>query len=147
MSLNKERNGYFIEELKIGMSAEYSRNVTQQDIQDFADVSGDDNPVHLNKDFAKQTRFKGCIAHGMLSAAFISTVIGTKLPGTGAIYLGQQLKFLAPVRAGDTVITTATVTDVNATKSRITLETICRVDDGPVLEGEALVMVPSKASS
>lgn len=147
MSLNTKSKGYFIEELEVGMSAEYSRKVKQQDIQDFADVSGDDNPVHLNEEFAKQTMFKGCIAHGILSAAFISTVIGTKLPGTGAIYLGQQLKFIAPVRAGDTVVTTATVTDIDTAKRRITLETICSVDDKPVLQGEALVMVPSKANS
>jgi len=147
MSSNTNNKSYFIEELEIGMSAEYIRNVTQQDIQDFANLSGDDNPVHLDEEFASQTRFEGCIAHGMLSAAFISTVIGTKLPGTGAIYLGQQLKFIAPVRPGDTVTTTVTVTDVNTEKRRITLETICSVNDEPVLEGEALVLVPSKASS
>ena len=147
MPLNTEHKGYFIEELEIGMSAEYSRKVTQQDIQDFADVSGDDNPVHLDEGFAKETMFKGCIAHGMLSAAFISTVIGTKLPGTGTIYLGQQLKFIAPVRPGDSVITTVTVADVNTVKRRVTLETTCRVDGKPVLEGEALVMVPSRSNN
>ena len=143
MSLSTKSKGYFIEDLKVGMSAEYSRVVTQQDIQDFADVSGDDNPVHLDEEFAKETMFRGCIAHGMLSAGYISTVIGTKLPGPGVIYLGQQLKFLAPVRAGDTVITTATVTKVNTEKRRATLETICSVDNKPVIRGEALVMVPS----
>ena len=147
MSSNTNNKSYFIEELEIGMSAEYIRNVTQQDIQDFANLSGDDNPVHLDEEFASQTRFEGCIAHGILSAAFISTVIGTKLPGTGAIYLGQQLKFIAPVRPGDTVTTTVTVTDVNTEKRRITLETICSVNEERVLEGEALVLVPSKASS
>ena len=147
MPLNTERKGYFIEELEIGMSTEYSRKVTQQDIKNFADVSGDDNPVHLDETFARETQFKGCIAHGILSAAFISTVIGTRLPGTGTIYLGQQLKFIAPVRPGDTVITTVTVTDINTEKRHASLKTVCSVNDKRVLEGKALVMVPSNSSS
>ena len=144
---NENLKGYFIEELSIGMSAQYNRTVTQHDIEQFAEVSGDINPVHLDEDYAAQTMFKGRIAHGMLSAGYISTVIGTKLPGPGAIYMGQQLKFIAPVRPGDTVVTTATITDINLIKRRITLETICSVDDKPVLKGEALIMVPSNASN
>lgn len=135
---------YCIEDLEVGMSATYSREVGDQDIQDFAKISGDTNPVHLDDEYAASTRFKTRIAHGMLSAAFISTVVGTRLPGHGAIYMSQELKFTGPVRIGDTVVTTATVTDVNRTKRRVRLETLCEVDGAPVLKGEALMLVPSR---
>ena len=107
-----------------------------------AGVSGDTNPIHLSDDFAKTMMFEGRIAHGMLSASFISTLIGTRLPGPGAIYMGQSLKFLAPVRPGQTVNTRATVTDINHEKARITLHTQCMVGDDVVIEGEALIKVP-----
>jgi len=137
-------HGYFIEDLKPGMSATYARTVTEADIVIFAGVSGDDNPVHLNEEFARQTMFKGRIAHGMLSASYISTVVGTRLPGPGCIYVGQTLKFKAPVRSGDTVTTRAEVREVFVEKKRVVLNTTCSVDGKVVLEGEATMMVQRK---
>jgi 3-hydroxybutyryl-CoA dehydratase len=135
--------GYFVEDLAVGQTASYAKTVTEADIVLFAGVSGDTNPVHLNETFAAKTMFKGRIAHGMLSAGFISTVLGTKLPGPGAIYLFQSLKFKAPVRPGDTVLARATITAID--KRRVTLATTCQVGETVVIEGEAMVMVPSRA--
>jgi 3-hydroxybutyryl-CoA dehydratase len=139
-----ELHGYYLEDLEVGMTAVYSKTVTEADIMAFAGVSGDTNPLHLSDDFAKTTMFEGRIAHGMLSASFISTLIGTRLPGPGAIYMGQSLKFLAPVRPGQCVNTRATVTDINHEKARITLHTQCMVGDDVVIEGEALIKVPTR---
>ena len=108
-----ELNGYFLEDLTVGMTAVYAKTITDTDIVMFAGISGDTNPVHLNQDYASATMFKSRIAHGMLSAGFISTVLGTKLPGPGCIYLSQNLKFKAPVRVGDTVVARATITDID----------------------------------
>jgi len=137
-------NGYFIEDLTIGMSASYGKTVSEADIVLFAGVSGDTNPVHLDQTFAEKTPFKTRIAHGMLSAGFISTVIGTKLPGPGAIYMSQTLRFKAPVKIGDTVTATCTVTEIIPEKKRAVLSTVCKVGDTVVIEGEALIMVPSR---
>ena len=137
--------GYFIEDLKPGVAASFAKTVTEADIDMFAKVSGDTNPVHLDQAFAEQTPFKTRIAHGMLSAGFISAVLGTKLPGPGAIYMSQTLRFKAPVKIGDHVTATCTVTDVIPEKRRATLSTICKVGDTVVIEGEAMVMVPSRA--
>jgi 3-hydroxybutyryl-CoA dehydratase len=137
-------NGYFIEDLTVGMQASYGKTITDADIVLFAGVSGDTNPVHLDQEFAAKTPFKARIAHGMLSASFISTVIGTKLPGPGAIYMSQNLRFKAPVKIGDTVQTTCTITEIIAEKRRIVLSTICKVGDTVVIEGDALIMVPSR---
>jgi 3-hydroxybutyryl-CoA dehydratase len=136
--------GYFIEDLTIGMSASYGKTISEADIVLFAGVSGDTNPVHLDQTFAEKTPFKTRIAHGMLSAGFISTVIGTKLPGPGAIYMSQTLRFKAPVKIGDTVTATCTVTEIIPEKKRAVLQTICKVGDTVVIEGEALIMVPSR---
>jgi len=136
--------GYFIEDLKPGISASFGKTVSEADIVMFAGVSGDTNPVHINQAFAEQTPFKTRIAHGMLSAGFISAVLGTKLPGPGAIYMSQTLRFKAPVKIGDTVTATCTVTEVIAEKRRAVLSTICKVGDTVVIEGEAMVMVPSR---
>lgn len=133
-----------IEEIEQGQSATWRRTVTDDDIRRFAALSGDDNPVHLDEDFAAKTRFKGRIAHGMLAASFISTVVGTKLPGYGAIYITQNLRFLAPVRIGDTVETTATVAEIDREKKRVRMETVCKVGDTVVVDGEATLLVPSK---
>lgn len=140
-----DRNGYYIEDLQPGMSASYGKTVGEADIVLFAGVSGDTNPVHLDENYAKETQFKTRIAHGMLSAGFISTVLGTKLPGPGAIYMSQNLKFKAPVKIGDTVLATCTVTEVIAEKKRAVLSTVCKVGDTVVIEGEAMVMVPTRA--
>ena len=136
-----ELQGLYLEDLEIGMTAVYSRTVTDADVVLFAGISGDSNPVHLDNEYAKDTQFKGRIAHGMLTASFISTVLGTKLPGPGCIYVSQNLKFRAPVRIGDTVRSRVTVTDIDKDKGRVTLETNCTVGDVVVISGEAILMV------
>ena len=136
--------GHCFEDITLGQSAERSHVVSEADITAFAEVSGDFNPVHMDEAFAKTTRFEGRIAHGMLSASFISTLIGTRLPGPGAIYMSQNLKFLAPVRPGQCVNTRATIVDINHEKARITLHTQCMVGDEVVIEGEALIKVPMR---
>lgn len=141
----EEKHGYFLEDMEVGMTAVYAKTVTDADIVLFAGISGDTNPVHLDALFADQTAFKGRIAHGMLSASFISTVLGTRLPGPGCIYLSQSLKFRAPVKAGDTVTARVTVKDVNPDNKRISLDTVCTVDDTVVIDGEALLMVSRRA--
>ncbi len=140
-----DATGYFLEDLAVGMSAAYSKTVTEADIAKFAEVSGDDNPLHLDEAFAKTTRFKGRIAHGMLSAGFISTILGTQLPGPGSVYMSQSLRFTAPVRIGDTVTARAEITGIRTDRKRVTLLTTCSVGGKVVIEGEALVLVPSRA--
>lgn len=137
--------GYAIDELNPGMTARYERVVSAADIEAFAAVSGDHNPVHLDEDYAKTTRFKGRIAHGMLGASFISTAIASQLPGPGSIYLAQTLSFKAPVRPGDKVETLLTVADVVRDKNRVVLKTQCRVGETVVIDGEATVLVPPKS--
>ena len=137
-------NGYFIEELSVGMEATYERAVSDDDVVAFSRVSGDSNPVHLDEMYAAGTPFKSRIAHGMLTASFISTVIGTRLPGHGSIYMSQSLRFRAPVRIGDTVRTTAVVTAIDEPRRRVILTCACRVEDQVVLDGEAMVMVPAR---
>ncbi len=140
------KQGKFFEDLAVGDTAEMSFPVTEQVIERFAEVSGDDNPVHLDEAYAAQTQFGTRIAHGMLSAAFISAVIGTRLPGYGSIYLSQSLRFRRPVKIGDTVVVTAKVTALDFEKARATIETLCTVDGKPVVEGEALLMVPRRSA-
>jgi len=142
--LLNELNGYFLEDLTVGMTAVYAKTITDTDIVMFAGISGDTNPVHLNQDYASATMFKTRIAHGMLSAGFISTVLGTKLPGPGCIYLSQNLKFKAPVRVGDTVVARVTITDIVPEKKRVTLKTVCSVGETVIIDGEAVVMVPAR---
>lgn len=137
-----ERNGLTYADLSVGMAEEYIKTVTDRDILTFAQVSGDNNPMHLDDEFAAATFFKTRIAHGMLTASFISTVIGTLLPGPGCIYLGQNLKFLRPVRIGDTVIARVVIESLIPEKKRASLRTTCQVNDKLVVDGEALVMVP-----
>ncbi|AOZ68795.1 (R)-hydratase [Rhodobacter xanthinilyticus] len=134
----------YLEDLEVGMSRSLKKVVTDRDIEMFAEVSTDHNPVHLNDDYANATMFKGRIAHGMLSAGLISAVIGEQLPGHGTIYLGQSLKFTAPVRPGDEVTATVTVTAIDPAKRRVTLETHCAVGDTVVIKGEAQVLAPSR---
>ncbi|MGE3740925.1 MAG: MaoC family dehydratase [Geminicoccaceae bacterium] len=140
-------DGYFIEDLSEGMTAVFGKTITDADILMFAGVSGDTNPVHLNEEFAAGTPFQGRIAHGMLTASLISTVLGTKLPGPGCVYLSQSLKFKAPVRAGDTVRAEVTVTAIDRDRRRVTFATVCKVGGKPVLEGEALTLVPSRPAA
>ena len=131
----------FLEDLSVGQSAELTRTVSDDDLIAFAAVTGDDNPVHLDEAFAKTTSFGGRIAHGMLSAGYISAVIGTRLPGSGAIYLEQTLRFRRPVRIGDEVTARAEITAIDHDRARVTLATVCRVAGKAVVEGEATIMV------
>ena len=140
-----EKHGYYLDDLSAGMTKIYAKTVTEADIVMFAGISGDTNPVHLDALFADQTSFKGRIAHGMLSASFISTVLGTRLPGPGCIYLSQTLKFRTPVKAGDTVTARVTIKAVDQQSKRVTLETICSVGDQVVIDGEAVLMVSRRA--
>ena len=137
--------GLNFEDLHVGRTASVSRTVSEADILMFAGVSGDTNPVHINAEAAERTMFKQRIAHGMLSASLISTVLGTKLPGPGTIYLTQNLKFRAPVTIGATVTATVEVTALDPARKRATLATTCTVGGRPVIEGDATVMVPSRA--
>jgi 3-hydroxybutyryl-CoA dehydratase len=131
-----------IDELRVGQSAEMAKTVTESDIALFAGVTGDFNPVHVDAVAAEKTRFGGRIAHGILSAGFISAVIAMRLPGAGSIYLSQSLRFTKPVRIGDTVTARVEVLEVLATKRRVRLATACRNQHGEtVVEGEAVVMV------
>lgn len=137
-------NGYDIEDLTIGQSAETGKTVTEADIVMFAGVSTDVNAIHLNEEYAKTTMFGGRIAHGMMTAGFISAVLGNKMPGPGTIYVTQSMKFKAPVRIGDTVTAKVTVKEINLEKNRVLLDTICTVAGKVVVEGEALMMPTSK---
>jgi 3-hydroxybutyryl-CoA dehydratase len=138
-----EQGGFHIQDLKPGMTASVAKTVTEADVVLFAGLSLDINPLHVDEDYARTTQFKGRIAHGMLSAGFISAVLGTKLPGPGCVYLGQTLKFKAPVRIGDTVVATLTVKEVLLEKKRCVLESICRVGDKVVIEGESTLLCTS----
>jgi 3-hydroxybutyryl-CoA dehydratase len=138
--------GCFFEDLSIGQKASFGKTITEADIVLFAAVTGDTNPMHLNAEYAKDSIFGERIAHGMLAAGLITKVMGTQLPGPGTIYLSQSLRFRKPVRIGDTVTATVEITALNAEKSRATLTTVCTVKGEPVLEGEALVAVPSRAA-
>jgi 3-hydroxybutyryl-CoA dehydratase len=141
---NQPRGTICIEDIEIGMTRHLTKVVTGRDIDLFAQVSSDRNPVHLDEDYARDTMFQGRIAHGMLTASLISAVIGEQLPGHGAVYLSQSLRFLAPVRPGDAVRAEVLVSAIDHARRRVTLETRCRVGDRDVLKGEALVLAPSR---
>lgn len=136
--------GYDVEDLSIGMSATFSKTITEADIVLFAGVSGDNNALHINQEYAETTVFAGRIAHGMLTASVISAAIANKLPGPGAVYMSQNLIFRAPVRPGDTVHATVTVRQIVVGKNYVTLQTVCTVNGGAVIEGEALVKVGTR---
>lgn len=138
-----EQYGHDIEDLSVGMSASFAKTITEADIVLFAGVSGDNNAVHTNEEFAATTAFGGRIAHGFLTASVISAAVANRLPGPGTVYLGQQLRFRAPVRPGDTVRATVTVKSVDLLKARAVLDTVCYVADKVVIEGEATVMTTS----
>ena len=138
------QNGYDVEDLTVGMSAEIGKTITEADIVLFAGVSTDVNAVHLNEEYGKTTMFGGRIAHGMLSASLLSAVLGNRLPGPGTIYLAQSLRFRAPVRPGETVTAKVTVKEVVAEKGRVVLDTVCSVGDKVIIDGEATVMATSR---
>jgi 3-hydroxybutyryl-CoA dehydratase len=135
---------YTIEDLAPDMSADFVKTVTERDIALFGEVSGDINPVHFDETFARATPFKGRIAHGVLAASYISTVLGMKMPGPGTIFVGLNIRFKAPVRIGDTVRAICTVREILAERRRVIFDCACRVGDVVVLEGEATVMPPSR---
>ncbi len=134
----------YIDEIEIGMERSLTRRISDAEIESFAEASGDRNPLHFCDTHAADTVFKGRIAHGILTASLISAVIGEQMPGHGAIYLSQTLKFRAPVRPGDTVDVLCTVSGVQSEKNSITLDCACRVGDTVVLDGEAVVLAPSR---
>jgi len=140
---NFTRGTIVIEDLEIGMTRSVSKEITDEDISLFAQVSTDHNPVHLDEDYAQDTMFQGRIAHGMLTAGLISAVIGEQLPGHGTVYLGQNLKFLAPVRPGDYVTAEVEVLEIDHSRRSVRLDTRCLVDGKKVLAGEANVLAPS----
>lgn len=140
----KELHGLYFEDLKEGMTACLGKTITDTDLVMFAGLSMDTNPVHVNEEFGKATMFKGRIAHGMLGAALLSAVFGTRLPGPGCIYVAQSLKFRAPVRIGDTMVARVTVKALNEKKKFADFETVVSVAGKTVIEGEATLMVPSK---
>ncbi|KQY27572.1 dehydratase [Caulobacter sp. Root487D2Y] len=139
--------GLFLEDISVGQSAELVRTVGEADIVAFAAVTGDNNPVHLDAEYAAGTSFGERIAHGMLSAGYISAVLGTTLPGPGAIYLSQSLAFKRPVKIGDEVTARVTVTAIDDAKARVTFATTCLVRGNAVVDGEAVVMVPRRAAA
>lgn len=141
---NDPRGTICIEDLEVGMVRTLSKVITDRDIELFAEVSTDHNPVHLDDEYAMDTIFEGRIAHGMLTAGLISAVIGEQLPGHGTVYLGQNLKFLAPVRPGDLVTAEVEVMDIDFSKRRVKLDTRCKIDGKKVLIGDAVVLAPSR---
>ncbi|MBV5298477.1 MAG: MaoC family dehydratase [Rhodoferax sp.] len=137
------QNGYDVEDITVGMSAEIAKTITDADILLFAAVSTDTNAVHMDEEFGRTTMFGGRIAHGMLSASLISAVLGNRLPGPGTIYMSQSLRFRAPVRPGETVHAKVTVKEVIAEKARVVVDTVCTVGGKVVIDGEATLMVTS----
>jgi 3-hydroxybutyryl-CoA dehydratase len=143
---NGTAKGYFFEDLAVGMEASLAKKITNDDVLAFAELSGDTNPVHLDDAYAAGTMFKQRIAHGFLTASLFSAVLGTKLPGPGAVYLSQNLKFRAPVMIGDEVVATAKVTSLDSEKGRAVFATQATVNGKSVLDGEALIMVPRRGA-
>lgn len=146
MSLPETQALHF-EDLFVGMRETYSKKVKASDVVGFAELSGDRNPIHLSEHFAAKTPFGGRIAHGLYTASLISAVIGTRLPGPGAIYMSQTLRFLAPVRIGDTVDASVEVIELSEKGNRARLRCECRVGETVVLEGEALVKAPARGAT
>ena len=143
---NAKIHGYFFEDLKEGMEASYTKTINDTDVKIFSDVSGDSNPIHLNNDFASDTLFKVKVVHGMLTASLISTVIGTKLPGPGCIYIEQNLKFKAPVKIGDTVTALCKIIGIISNQHMIKMNTTCNVASRVVIAGDATILVPKRTS-
>jgi len=140
--------GKTIDELKVGENAQFSKTVSETDVYLFAGITGDFNPAHVDEEYAKKTYFGTRIAHGLLSAGFISTVLGTRLPGPGAVYLRQELTFLGAVKIGDTITARVEVTEIDTVKGRVKLLTTCDNQEGKrVLTGEAVVSPPRPPKS
>lgn len=131
-----------LKEIEIGMEVSYSQTITDADIKAFSGISGDKNPVHMDDEYAKNSRYKKRIAHGMLSASFFSALFGTKIPGEGCVYVAQSLRFKRPVYLDDTVVASVTVTNVDLKKKRVFFQTVCKVNNKIVIDGEAELYVP-----
>lgn len=140
----EDLHGYFFEDLEIGMTASFGKTITEADVLAFAGVSGDINPSHINEEFARTTRMETRVAHGMLTASLISGVLGCKLPGPGCLYLNQTSNFRAPVKLGDTVTARVVLDKLRPDKNLVGFETTCHVGDTLVVDGSALVWVPSR---
>ena len=139
-----DKHGFYLEDLSIDMSASMEKTISAQDVEMFAALSGDNNPIHLDENYAKSTSFGQRIVHGMFSAALISAVAGTKMPGPGGVYLSQELKFRKPIFIGDTAVATLTITDINERRGRVTMRTDVHVADKLVVSGEATYMVDKR---
>lgn len=139
-----EQRGLDIHEVTVGMQATYSQTITDSDIKSFAGLSGDRNPVHIDEEYAKSSRFKKRIAHGLLSGSFFSALFGTRLPGEGCVYVAQNLKFIRPVYLGDTVTAMIKVTRVDIDKRRVYFKTSCKVRGRYVIDGDAEIFIPEK---
>jgi 3-hydroxybutyryl-CoA dehydratase len=140
--MNNNEKSYQIDEIEVGMSASLIRTITYEDVRKFAELSGDSNPVHIDEEYAKQSRYKKPIAHGLLSASFFSALFGTKLPGKGCVYISQNLKFRRPVYIGDTVVAKITVKNIDLSAKRVSFETICTVNNKKVIDGLAEIFLP-----
>jgi 3-hydroxybutyryl-CoA dehydratase len=135
--------GKTVAQLKVGDSAEFAKTVSESDVYLYAGITGDFNPAHVNEAYAQKTFFKTRIAHGMLTAGFISAILANQLPGPGTIYIRQELNFLAPVRMGDTVTARVEIIEINAEKNRVKVKTTCSNQEGTqILDGEALISPP-----
>ena len=131
-----------LEEIEIGMEVSYTQTITDADVKAFSGISGDKNPVHMDDEYAKNSRYKKRIAHGMLSASFFSALFGTKIPGEGCVYVSQNLRFKRPVYLDDTVVASVIVTSVDLKKKRVFFQTVCKVNNKIVIDGEAELYVP-----
>ena len=134
----------YFEDLSVGMTETLAKTIASSDVVGFAQLTGDRNPVHLSEHFAAKTTFGGRVAHGLYTASLISAVLGTRLPGPGAIYISQTLNFRAPVRIGDTIEAHVTITDIIREKARVALKTVIQVGETVVVDGDALVLVPDQ---
>ena len=139
-----ELHGYYFEDLEVGMADSFGKTITEADVVLFAGVSGDINPSHIDEEFAKTTRMKTRVAHGMLTASLISAVLGTRLPGPGCLFVSHTSNFRAPVMIGDTVTARATVARLDTKRNLVEFETACEVGGKTVLDGSALLWVPSR---
>ena len=143
-SIYEQQHGYYLEDISPGMSAIYAKTITEADVVLYAGVSGDTNPLHINEEFACHTRFKRRVVHGMLTTSLWSALIGTRLPGPGCAYMGQDMKFVKPVHPGDTVTASVTVTEIDQEKQRVYLDGECRVGETVVALGSSVVWVPKR---
>ncbi len=140
--MNNSKQSYTINEIEVGMSASLSKTITDEDVRKFAELSGDSNPVHIDEEYARQSRYKKRIAHGLMSASFFSALFGTELPGQGCVYASQNLLFKRAVYLGDTVVAMVTVTAVNFDEKRVSFETVCTVKNKKVIDGSAEIFIP-----